>query len=1075
MKPKRSRRLRMLLISMAFLSFMSVSLFTFIQHPRFVEAALAFATRNTPWKAHLNQVSWKPWLSRLEFRGFQIEHRDGLKKITLQKADLGYSILGIFRGKLVLDAPSFEGLRIEIQKTDTAPKTSSSKAFNPKKLFLLQNLVIQNAVIKDVQAAVGEKTNISFDHMTFSFDRSFLGKTTITSEISHFAVSSRDEKQIQWEKLTFQAATKLERWTANAPYLNDVSGKVSLQSLHHRAMDIDHIDAQFALNHGTLAVTPFQLERQQKKLAGEAKANFSDQTFAVTIDIPEAMHIPNVEGPSGTFLTAGEAQGKLTLEGQGFAPLTLQAAGQVDLRYRFTASPDWEHRLQTSVGWKDGVIVFNDATLFSNEAIAHLQGTIDLKKKSIDLSATSDAYPLGAVFENFSDPHLAIISGNTKFSGTFTGWGKNFRTSVTGDVSEAGWDKIRVERVKAQFDASYDRMKLTGTLHQGDRQTGSALLTIAYGTKIPGKKRPMKLVLDANIVDLPLSPSLYDFMKLSGTGSGKIQLTSNTGIIKAVASTHAENGAWFGIPFDTAATTVDIGKKQVVFRDMRFKLANAAEQVFPQTLTLDIEDNGIHLHGTPKPELNLDVRRHKLPATWDIRSITYRNSASPQESLSLSGSIGKDSLRLKASGTADLTWLMYARDLVRSSSGKANIDLSATGNLDQPNVAGRITLQNAALLFRKTPYAFDAINGVIELKNDDILFHNLSAEVNEGKIKIDGSLSHHLMHLGSSQLTLHVTEFPLSIPDQELRLACDANLSLTGDFPSPHLEGDITILDATYAKDFRLLESITKRAKPKKIEIIDFNPSLRLRIVNTGDALIRNNIGEIDLRINATILGTRAKPKMLGTVDVMEGEIRYLGLNFDITKGFMEFRDPYDNPYLEVAAEREVGVYNISLFLQGDTDNLRLDLTANSPSGQLEKRDVISLLMFGVTEKERQLQAGGGQEQFATGIIASQVSGLLTRPVSELTHLDVFRLEAPETLEDADGKTRRNGTSISRVYVGKEINDRLSLDFAMDLGSEDAIQTMIAEYLLTDNLFLKGLRRSTNEYEIRGTLRFESR
>ncbi|MBU4484804.1 translocation/assembly module TamB [bacterium] len=59
--------------------------------------------------------------------------------------------------------------------------------------------------------------------------------------------------------------------------------------------------------------------------------------------------------------------------------------------------------------------------------------------------------------------------------------------------------------------------------------------------------------------------------------------------------------------------------------------------------------------------------------------------------------------------------------------------------------------------------------------------------------------------------------------------------------------------------------------------------------------------------------------------------------------------------------------------------------------------------------------------------------------------------------------------------MGKQITDRLSLNFLTDVDVEDAQQTISAEYKLTDFLLLKGSRSSNRRYQLNVLLQFLSR
>ena len=244
-----------------------------------------------------------------------------------------------------------------------------------------------------------------------------------------------------------------------------------------------------------------------------------------------------------------------------------------------------------------------------------------------------------------------------------------------------------------------------------------------------------------------------------------------------------------------------------------------------------------------------------------------------------------------------------------------------------------------------------------------------------------------------------------------------------------------------------------------------------LHIRNAGDLAIRNNIGDIWLRLDVNATGTALHPVIAGTIETTEGKIHYLGRDFIITKGYIEFRAPYTLPYLEIVAEHEVtNIPDLVIIatLHGRTDNLTLELSSTKA---LEKRDIVSLLIFGVTEQEMR------DSQWSTGlgpqVIASQVTHLIERPVTKFAHLDIFRLEASGDTNTANSAAP--GTQISKIYMGKQLTDRLSLEFLTDINTEDAQQTLRGEYLLTDFLLLKGEKSSAQRYKLNMSLRFKER
>src|SRR5262249_10460535 len=78
--------------------------------------------------------------------------------------------------------------------------------------------------------------------------------------------------------------------------------------------------------------------------------------------------------------------------------------------------------------------------------------------------------------------------------------------------------------------------------------------------------------------------------------------------------------------------------------------------------------------------------------------------------------------------------------------------------------------------------------------------------------------------------------------------------------------------------------------------------------------------------------------------------------------------------------------------------------------------------------------------------LAGEITSAIEQPVARSTGLDVFRLEASES-----GR-------LSKVALGKNVTDRLTLEFQSDFAPETAQRTLQANYYLTDNILLKGTR-----------------
>jgi translocation and assembly module TamB len=252
--------------------------------------------------------------------------------------------------------------------------------------------------------------------------------------------------------------------------------------------------------------------------------------------------------------------------------------------------------------------------------------------------------------------------------------------------------------------------------------------------------------------------------------------------------------------------------------------------------------------------------------------------------------------------------------------------------------------------------------------------------------------------------------------------------------------------------------------------------ALNLRIRNNGEIRIRNNAANVTLSANAVVTGTDAKPVVVGAIQTEDGILTYVGLRFNISRGIVEFRGSLENPYIEFVGDRDMYSssdqnYIISLTLMGPLNNLKYDLSSSPPQ---DRASLISLLMTGATPEELRNRPGtspsGGQ--YAAG----QAGAILAGPLASAFRIDTIRLESGTTTSLLNNTVSPTASpSAQRLYLGKRLSERLNLGFSTDVGGSNPQQSVVAEYLLTDYLLIKGGQNSNQNFGFNFTLRFRER
>ncbi len=434
------------------------------------------------------------------------------------------------------------------------------------------------------------------------------------------------------------------------------------------------------------------------------------------------------------------------------------------------------------------------------------------------------------------------------------------------------------------------------------------------------------------------------------------------------------------------------------------------------------------------------------------------------------------STNLQINGAFDSAILSMFKEYFREIGGPAQASLKITGPSSSPQINGSVTFNNNLIYPRALNTRMEDVEGELKFSGHSIETSGITGTVEDGRFNIKGNIQLAGKKVDGVNLNIEAQNLRYSAPDRTFKLEFSPNVTWKGTGQDSTLSGDILILDGRYTKDFNILQGIV--GSSKKAETTQFKGSdnlhLNLTVHNTGELAIRNNVGDIWLTADTRVTGTTAKPHITGSIETTEGEIHYLGRDFVITKGYVEFRDPYTNPYLEISADYEVPTLPdmvITANLQGNVDNMTLELTSTK---SMERKDIISTLMSGTYTESGETQWSSG---LGPQVLASQLTSMIERPFTKLTHLDIFRLEAAEPAGTTT--TARTSSSlspqISKIHVGKQVTDRLSFEMNTDINVEDAQQMVRAEYLLTDFLLLLGEGTTNSKYTFGLSLRFRER
>ncbi len=269
-----------------------------------------------------------------------------------------------------------------------------------------------------------------------------------------------------------------------------------------------------------------------------------------------------------------------------------------------------------------------------------------------------------------------------------------------------------------------------------------------------------------------------------------------------------------------------------------------------------------------------------------------------------------------------------------------------------------------------------------------------------------------------------------------------------------------------------MLGAFDRRAELFESSVFERNPELEavgfdLEITARDSFKVKNQIDrfllDMELRMALRLSQTLGNPRLVGDIEVVDGDVVFQGEQFEVRDGLVRFDGPIDDPFVDVAAaadirnacdaiaddenaeplvgvtsaieEQDSTTYHITLTVRGRTDQLAL-LYESTPYA--DQRDVISLLLTGCTVD---LLTASSASQPTLEIALGPLIGRLEREVQDVVEVEEFTIIP--------------GVERTELRISDNLTRRLSWDFQLDTGFSDNVgsgQTAQLEYKLTDRL-----------------------
>jgi len=337
---------------------------------------------------------------------------------------------------------------------------------------------------------------------------------------------------------------------------------------------------------------------------------------------------------------------------------------------------------------------------------------------------------------------------------------------------------------------------------------------------------------------------------------------------------------------------------------------------------------------------------------------------------------------LALKGTVNLAILQLLNpDLLAR--GSAAVTATVRGSLRDPQMNGRMELNNASLYLADVPNGVDSASGVILFDRNRATIEKLTAETGGGRIAFSGFLefAEPLIY----RLQADVQQVRVRYPE-DVSIAANAQLSLNGTSEASTLSGSLTLNRAAISAgvDMGRLLAASLKATPAPPASNEYLRGIRFDIrIESGPtfeletSLTRDVETSVDLRLR----GTPLRPVLLGDISFDSGEITVLGNRYTISRGEIRFLNPVKlEPTLDMDLETKSRGVTVNVSISGSPQKLNVNYSSDPP---LQSREIIALLAVGRNPSTASTAVADSQVSSSSTSLGQAGGGLLGQAVSQ--------------------------------------------------------------------------------------------
>ena len=797
----------------------------------------------------------------------------------------------------------------------------------------------------------------------------------------------------------------------------DLSGTMGQTlALRARSTNLDDVLPALAMiSNSAPRELPLKLNRGEATLSGAVSGPLEDPQFRGQAAVTSA----SVEGHSFDRFTGDVEASRLALvvHRLSLSRGAMQIAGDVDLAARNGEFTDGALSAQLSVrnapvgdlakeaGLNIAVNGIAASTLLVSGTVQHPDAEITLDVanpaafgEQLDRVRASLHYTRQSI--GLTGGEAGIGPGKLLFTGTFNHPEYDWRNGdVRAGVTAQGVSVSRIAAFKKVYPNADATVEAKATMEARIERGGIALRSAsgdvsARGVTIDGElvgdlalnveTRGAELAVGGNAQVHGTSVQGQGIWRLEGDQPGSATLRFSRTSVAAlhdlvmIGGTAEQKSA--ALPFEgylegDATVTVPLRKPENFQAEIKIDTlqlnAKSAE-----TLRLGTQPQDIVLKNTQPIVVALSAKEAR------IRSAQL---AALETNLEVSGVLPFDSRAgadLAVKGTVNLAILQLLNpDLLAR--GSAAVAAIIRGSLRDPQMNGRMELNNASLYLNDVPNGVDSASGVVLFDRNRATIEKLTAETGGGRIAFTGFLefAKPLIYRLQADMQQVRVRYP-----EDVSTTANAQLSLNGTSEASTLSGSLTLNRAAISPgvDLGRLLAASLKPTPAPPSSNEYLRGIRFDIrIESGPtfeletSLTRDVETSVDLRLR----GTPLRPVLLGDISVDSGEITVLGNRYAINRGEIRFLNPVKlEPTLDMDLETKSRGVTVNVSISGSPQKLNVNYSSDPP---LQSREIIALLAVGRNPSTATTALADSQISSGSTSLGEAGGGLLGQALSQ--------------------------------------------------------------------------------------------